>query len=125
MLREKVKELCKRKGVSLSRVERECGFAKGYLSKLEGSTPNAKTSIPNAKKLQVLADYFGVSLDYLLSNTEQEHYYLDPETAKIAQQLFENADLRILFDAAKNSKPEDLRIAAELLTRLKGANADA
>lgn len=118
MLREKIKALCKKKGVSLSRVERDCGFARGYLSKLESSTPNAK-------KLQVLADYFGVSLDYLLSKTEQEHYYLDPETAKIAQQLFENADLRTLFDAARDSRPEDLRMAAELLTRLKGVNADA
>lgn len=50
---------------------------------------------------------------------------MNPETAEIAQQLFEDKDLRVLFDAARDSSPEDLQMAAELLRRLKGANPDA
>ena len=47
-------------------------------------------------------------------------YYFDDATAEKAQELFENTKLRILFDAAKGSRPEDLQMAADLLKRLKG-----
>lgn len=53
-------ELCRRKGVSPSFVVQEIGLSK----------PNAvywkRGSIPKGDTLQKLADYFGVSVDYLL-----------------------------------------------------------
>ena len=60
------------------------------------------------------------------AGTEQAHamYYISPETARIAQRLFECPEARILFDAAKDSAPEDLLLAADLLKRLKGTNRD-
>lgn len=57
-------------------------------------------------------------------DTEPEEYYVNPETADMAQKLFEDSNYRILFDAAKDSKPEDLLMAADLLKRLKGTNPD-
>lgn len=57
-------------------------------------------------------------------DTESEEYYVNPETADMAQKLFEDSNYRILFDAAKDSKPEDLLMAADLLKRLKGTNPD-
>lgn len=50
----------------------------------------------------------------------QDEYYLNKETAEIAQELFNNPDLRVLFDAARDAKPENLRLAAEMLRRFKG-----
>lgn len=47
------------------------------------------------------------------------NYYLDPETAKVAQELHDDPDLRILFDAARDAKPETLRTAAEMIRVLK------
>ena len=38
--------------------------------------------------------------------------------------IFDDSDLHALFDAAQNSKPEDLKMAADLLRRLKGTNID-
>ena len=52
-------------------------------------------------------------------NSEHEHYYIDPEAAKMAQELYDNPGMRILFDAAKNVSPEDLKVAAELISRMK------
>lgn len=52
-----------------------------------------------------------------------ESYYED-ETAEIAQEIFENKDLHVLFDAARDSKPEDLLMAADLLKRLKQTNPE-
>lgn len=64
-LRERIKELCKKKRVSLNKAETDCGFAKGYFSKLDKSTPNSAN-------LQKIADYFKVSVDYLLTGEEKE-----------------------------------------------------
>lgn len=64
-LRERIKELCKEKKVSLNKAETDCGFAKGYFSKLDKSTPNSAN-------LQKIADYFGRNVDYLLTGEEKE-----------------------------------------------------
>ena len=60
-LKERIKLLCKEHGVSMNKLEEDLGFGKGYISKLG-------TSKPNANKLKQIADYFHVSLDFLLSD---------------------------------------------------------
>ena len=46
-------------------------------------------------------------------------YYLNEETAKVAQEIFENKELRVLFDAARDANPEDLRTTYDMLMALK------
>lgn len=79
-------------------------------------------AIPAVTILHVVAKYFGVSLEELVN--ENEGYYERTDTAQMAQKLFEDSNYRILFDAAKDSRPEDLQMAADLLKRLKGTNSD-
>ncbi|HCG58576.1 MAG TPA: XRE family transcriptional regulator [Lachnospiraceae bacterium] len=74
-----------------------------------------------AEKLQKIADALGTTVDMIMGGSE---YYYNADTAAVAQQIFENKDMRILFDAAKDSKPEDLRRAADLLMRFKETNPD-
>ena len=88
-----------------------------------------KKYAPKTEKLKKIAAYLNVSVDYLETgkdkpkeSEEGKTYYFNDETAEKAQALFENKELRILFDAARDSKPEDLQMAAELLERLKGTN---
>lgn len=85
----------------------------------------------SAKTAAKIAAYFGVSVGYLMGETDQvsnsgqdEGYYVYGETAKVAQEIFENRDMRILFDAARDSKSEDLRRAADLLWRFKATNSE-
>lgn len=59
-----------------------------------------------------------------VEKNEQQEYYYNAETAKVAQAIFDDSDLHALFDAARDSKPEDLKMAADLLKRLKGTNID-
>ena len=96
------------------------GFARGSLSKIDDHKP----SMARVKKL---ADYFNVPMEYILGVEESEQkpgYYLNDETAQIAQQIFDDHDLRALFDAARGSTPEDLQMAAAFLKRLKETNPD-
>lgn len=74
--------------------------------------------IPNTDNLSKIASALGVTVDYFIS----ENYYEDSEAGKIAQALFDNPDLRLLFDAAKDCKPEDLQMAADMLRRFKETN---
>ena len=49
----------------------------------------------------------------------EQKYYLNEETAKVAQEIFENKELRVLFDAARDANPEDLRTTYDMLMALK------
>ena len=83
---------------------------------------NAKT-YPRIDAIEKLANYFNISKADLVEDTTTE-YYQDKATAVMAEKLFESKEMRLLFDAAKDSKPEDLKMAANLLLRLKGTNPD-
>lgn len=77
--------------------------------------------LPRMEKIEMLADYFGIEPSDLLDNKEDvpDEYYLNPETKKAAQEIFENKDLAMLFDAARDASPEDLRTVHTLLLALK------
>ena len=49
----------------------------------------------------------------------EEPYYTNPETAAIAQKIYEDAELRALFDTAADSDPEDLQAVHAMLKALK------
>lgn len=79
-------------------------------------------SKPKNDKLQKIADCLGVSIDYFTSEGSEERsvgYYINDETAAIAQNIFENRELRLLFDAAKDAEPEDLETVHSMLLALK------
>lgn len=60
---EKIKELSKLKGTNISNVERECGFSKGSLSKIEKNQPSME-------RVEKLANFFGVSVSFLCGDNE-------------------------------------------------------
>lgn len=72
-LRERIKDLCKNKKISVNRLEIDCGFAKGYISKLDRSKPNSEN-------LHKISDYLGVSLDYLMTGNEKNEMRIKAET---------------------------------------------
>ena len=83
-------------------------------------------AIPRMGKLQLLADYFRIEKTALIDKPKDisvkessPAYYTNPETAKVAQEIFDNSSLRLLFDAAKDSTPEQLHLAAEMLKQFK------
>ena len=85
------------------------------------------TRVPRMDKIDLLAHYFNVNRNNIMGDVEkneQQEYYYNAETAKVAQAIFDDSDLHALFDAARDSKPEDLKMAADLLKRLKGTNID-
>ena len=121
---EKIKDLCVRKGITITALERELNFAKGSLSKIDRHKPSAD-------RLQKIADYFGVSVDFFTvqNSGQNEMYYFDDETAKAAQEIFVNNELRALFDVQRDMSAEDLRalhaMALALKRKEKGTDDDS
>ena len=60
---ERIKQLSSKQGKSLQKVSEELGFGVNYLYQL-------KNQQPIAEKLTLIADYFNVSVDYLLGRAE-------------------------------------------------------
>lgn len=73
--------------------------------------------------LKRIAHFFDVTTDYLLGNEPEgtkKGYYLDAETAEIANALKEgDGTLRVLFDAARDLPPETMKEAASYIEYLK------
>lgn len=62
-LKKRIQELCRNSGISMNQLEQELGFGKGYISKLG-------KSIPNVSKIQLIANYFNVTVDYLMTGED-------------------------------------------------------
>lgn len=110
-------QLLQKFGVTAYKVSKATGISQSSLSDWKLGKVTPKTD--NMKKI---ADYFGVSVEYLMTGEEKEGgetYYLNDETTKIAQDIFENKELRLLFDAAKDAEPEDLQTVHSMLLALK------
>lgn len=73
---------------------------------------------PRIDKIELLANYFHVSKADLVEEYDARYYEKD-DTAAIAQDIFDNHDLRVLFDAARDADPEDLRTTYNMLMALK------
>lgn len=75
-------------------------------------------ALPRMGKVQALADYFHINKSDLIEDkNDNNNYYLDNDAAAVAQFLYENPDYKVLFDATRKVKPEDIQLVKELLDR--------
>lgn len=114
-LYEQIRDIAKEKGYSINRLEKELGFARSSINKFNKNKPSTD-------KIRQIADLLGVSVDHLLNGTDDDQkagYYLNEETAKAAQEIFENRELKMLFDAARDADPEDLMALHSMALALK------
>lgn len=106
-------EVAKRQGFSINRLEKECGFARSYISKF-------KTITPGTDKIQKIAEVLNVNIEELLGSSNisydsdsktwgtDDSYYENKETDEYADFLRTHPEHKILFDAVKSVKKEDL-----------------
>lgn len=103
-------KLCQDRGVTPYRVCKETGLTTATISNWK-----AGRYTPKADKLQKIADYFGVSVEYLLTGEE---------TSSEKKNSF--SDLKgIYLSYAKEAQdngidPDDIKLALETIKRLRG-----
>lgn len=64
ILYQRIKELCKKHGTSISKLESELGFGNSSIKRW------GSTSSPSIDKITKVANYFNVSIDYLIGRED-------------------------------------------------------
>lgn len=108
MFLERFEELCRKNGQTPSGVCVAIGRSKNLAAKWKSTN-----ATPSAEVLKELADYFEVSVDYLIGKED---------AIAARQEAFERADLRVLLDAARDVPPSKVYEVVALLERFKEEN---
>lgn len=107
---DRVKELANKQGLSINDLEEKIDFSRNSLY-------SWKNSEPKPKKLNVVADYFNVSTDYLLGRTDNPRIATDDDMSEI--DLKKDAAESFFYDGHELND-EDLDLIASILeTRIK------
>lgn len=111
---ERLRELRTARGMTQDDFAKASGLTRSAVSMYESGRRE-----PNFEVLETIADFFNVDMNYLLGKDEKSTYYLNPETVRMAQELKDRPGQRILFDAAKDLSPEDIKVVMAVIKGLK------
>lgn len=104
MFAERFNEILQKKGLTAYKVAKDCGIAQGQMNEYK----NGKR-VPGEKYLLKIADYLGVSVDYLLGREDSEPA-ADPAINRLRNLLdqippdrYDDAEtiLRLIIEAGK------------------------
>lgn len=113
-LKDRLKELRTARGLSQVALADALNVSKSIIGAYETGDRR-----PSYEVLEELADYFNVTIDYLTGKEDRSLYYLDPEVAEKAQEIYEDPSTRILLDAKRDLSKEDLDYLLKTLNLLK------
>ena len=65
ILINRISTLCEQSGITKAKLFEDCGLNKNIVNNLK------RGSIPSVDKIAIIADYFNISVDYLLGRTEE------------------------------------------------------
>ena len=117
--KERLKELRKRRGLSQVVLAERLGLSKSTIGAYETGDIT-----PSLDALNLLADFFNVDINYLLGKEDGSTYYLDPEAAEIANEIYNRKDLRMLFDTTRKISKEDLQFIVRMVEGLQKKDDD-
>ena len=117
---DKMKDILKTKGYTYDDLAEKTDISKSTISKIFGGF----SKNPTLKFLKSIAKALDCSIDDFFEWEEEptSPYYLDRKTAKLAQEIFENPDYRILFDATRDLTPEQVQAVISVANSIKGTN---
>lgn len=111
---ERVKALCKERKIPISKLEKDLGFANGYIGQLR------KGVLPADRLLQV-AEYLGVSTEFLMTGnektptlTEKDERDIAKDLERIMSQLDSSGDLMFDGDPMSDEARESMLTAMQL-----------
>lgn len=118
-LARNIRYLRKKKNMSQEDIAKLLGY-KSFTTIQKWETGVAEPSVLIVRKL---ADIFGVDMNALttqdLEKAEQSEHYVDPDTIALAQELYQNPEMHMLFDAVRTSSASDLKNFYDMIMLMK------
>jgi len=111
-------QLCEQKGVSVTRATVEMGLSRTIGSKWKrtGATPNGDT-------LNKIAEYFGVTTDYLLTGDETAKQaaidVVDDDLREYLEELRSRPEKRLLFSVTKNATKSQIEAIVKMIEEMQ------
>lgn len=106
--------IIKEKGYNSAAVSRGTGISQTVFSEWKKGK-----SAPKADKMKKIADFLGVSMEYLTTGVNDDGFYYDRATAELAQEIYQNPDLHMLFDATRDATPSELKSFYDMVMIMK------
>ena len=100
-LKQIVNDLCKQKGISFRQLEKTLGYATSTISTWDDHRPSID-------KVAAVADYFGVSIDYLLGRTL-------PADDDDINRMLADPQTRAMFKKTAKMSRQDLEFVKRLI----------
>lgn len=110
---EKIKELSKKRGLSLNQLEKKLGYSRNTLYSL-------KRQNVSTKRLQEIADYLDVSVDYLLGKSETPTIASNDQSGQTALNVEEMANSVMMFGGRELTEEKKKVIQSIIEAYLKG-----
>lgn len=117
---EKVIKLCEEKNMSQGQLEKELGFSRSSVRKWDDSSPSMD-------KVVAVADFFHVSVDWLMGKAENrttpedlKRWSEDEEIQDVVRSYEGDDDMKLLFKTSKSLSPEKKKQAIAVLRALRG-----
>ena len=76
--------------------------------------------IPRMDKVDAMCKYFRIKRSDLMEekNSESNSYYLNDEARDLAEFLYTNPEYKVLFDATRKVKRDDIQFVKEMIDRI-------
>ena len=110
---ERIKNLCYRKEISIRQLERETGLADRTIGRWD-------TNMPSIDRVKKVAEYFGVTVDYLLGGeNSQISNSMDDELAEYLEMVRTKPEIRMLLKTQRGASRKEVEENVAFLQTLK------
>ena len=83
--------------------------------------------LPRMDKIDKICEFFNIHRSDLMndsSSKETTEYYINDDARELAEFLFQNPEYKVLFDASRKVKKEDIEFVKQMIDRMRGDSDD-
>lgn len=83
--------------------------------------------LPRMDKIDKICSFFNINRSDLMNRQNENSepsYYFDEDARELAEFMFKNPEYKVLFDASRKVKKEDIAFVKQMIDRMRGDSDD-